>query len=168
MRRTMMAALLSLAAAMPLAAQAPGAMPPQGGPPMGPAMDGAAFLLAHTGELKLSDAQVTRLAAIARRTQEQREAMHASMMAAHQQMMAQGQGGQPNAAPRQDGHPDFAQHVQQMEQMREQAHAALRDALAVLTADQQATAFEMMAHHPEPRGGPHGGPGRPGADQHDR
>ena len=48
---------------------------------------------------------------------------------------------------------------QQMEQMHEQARADLRDALAVLTPDQQAMAFEMAAHH----GGPGGhGPGGPG------
>lgn len=42
--------------------------------------------------------------------------------------------------------------------MREQAHADLRDALAVLTADQQALAWELVAGGgPAGRGaGPHG------------
>jgi hypothetical protein len=54
-----------------------------------------------------------------------------------------------------------------MEQMHEQTRADLRDALAVLTPDQQAMAFEMAAHHRGPgdmrhRAGPggHGGADR--------
>jgi Spy/CpxP family protein refolding chaperone len=155
MRRMVMAALLGLAAgAVPLVAQGPGH---DGGPMAGPEMSPAGMLLAHTGELKLSDAQVTRLAAIARRSSERMEAMHASMMAMHQQMMAQHQAGQAGQ------HPDMAQVEQQMRQAHEQMHADLRDALSVLTPDQVATAFEMMAHH---AGGPHGGPHGPGGGGH--
>src|SRR5438552_17012766 len=40
---------------------------------------GAEFLLAHTGELQLTDAQVVRLAAIARRTEARRNAMRTSL-----------------------------------------------------------------------------------------
>ena len=41
--------------------------------------DPAQFLLAHTGELELTDAQVTRLAAIARRSAERRRALRVQM-----------------------------------------------------------------------------------------
>jgi len=47
-----------------------------GGPGGG---DVASFLLSHTGELKLSDQQVTRLAAIARRSADRRQAVMRSM-----------------------------------------------------------------------------------------
>src|ERR1041385_9457370 len=67
-----LAAILVAAAGPPLLAQGPGA--PGGSPPMGGmgpggagAGRGAAFLLAHTGDLELTDAQVVKLAAIARR-----------------------------------------------------------------------------------------------------
>src|SRR6478735_7461973 len=62
--------------------------PPSGTRPMpapGPGMMGRAGpdvaeqLLAHTGELKLSDQQVTRLAAIARRSADRRQGMRRSM-----------------------------------------------------------------------------------------
>ena len=65
--------------------------PPPGGSPagamiarpgLGPGGPGggiASMLLAHTGEFKLTDAQVTRLAGIARRTSDRHRAMRASM-----------------------------------------------------------------------------------------
>ncbi|MBV9108305.1 MAG: hypothetical protein JO306_02735 [Gemmatimonadetes bacterium] len=110
---------------------------PGGPPPMGPPPPPAAeIFLGHTGELKLTDAQVVRLAAIARRAAERREAQRPAA-----------------GAPR----PDEARMRQIHEQMREQGRAELRDALAVLTPDQQARAFEMMS-----RGPGHGGPGGPG------
>src|ERR1051325_1756136 len=67
-----LAVILIAVAGSPLLAQGPGA--PGGPPPMdgmrpggrGPGR-GAAFLLAHTGDLELTDAQVVKLAAIARR-----------------------------------------------------------------------------------------------------
>jgi len=101
---------------------------------MGPPPPAADLLLGHTGELKLSDPQVVRLAAISRRAAERRES----------QRPAAGQ------------QPDAARMRQQHEQMREQDRADLRDALAVLTADQQARAWEMMSMRHGP-GGPGGG-----------
>src|ERR1043165_9920227 len=67
-----LATLLIVGAVSHLLAQGPGApggRPPTGymGPGRGRAGHGAAFLLAHTGDLELTDAQVVKLAAIARR-----------------------------------------------------------------------------------------------------
>lgn len=107
----------------------------------------AGMLLAHTGELKLTDQQVTRLAAIARRTDDRHRAMRASMdsmmkahagmapAAMHEEMMKSG------GAP--------------MQKMHDQEMADVRDALAVLTIDQQAQAWMMRgrgaAAGPRPR-----------------
>jgi hypothetical protein len=100
----------------------------------------ADFLLGHTGELNLTDQQVVRLAAIARRAHEREQTMHRGMMAQHMGAdMAP-----PNAAA-------MERMRASMEQMHTAMRADLRDALAVLTPDQQATAWEMAA-----RG--HGGP----------
>jgi Spy/CpxP family protein refolding chaperone len=160
MRRSAFLPLLGLAlCAAPAAAQGadrmPGpAGPMHGGPGMmrgGPGPDPASMLLGATGRLKLSDAQVVRLAAIARRAAERHEAMRTRMQAAH--------AGAPNrqAAP---SEAEMQRMHQQMEQMHEQMRGDLRDALAVLTPDQQATAFEMVAHHASGRGAH--GPGNPG------
>jgi hypothetical protein len=130
MKRFPTLALLGLAlAAAPLAAQGPG---PQRGPGAG-ALHGAEFLLAHTGELRLTDQQVVRLAAIARRTAERREGMRAQMESRRPP--------QPGQMPSAE---DMQRMRQQMEQMRDQRRADLRDALAVLTPDQQAQAFELV------------------------
>src|SRR5689334_5469672 len=99
MRRSAFPALLGLAlCAAPLAAQqgadrtpGPGPVPDghgmmPGGPgmmPGGPGPDAAGMLLAATGRLRLTDAQVVRLAAIARRAEERHAAMRTSMQAAH-------------------------------------------------------------------------------------
>ena len=153
MRRSAILPLLALALAMPAAAQGPGAMPQRGpdggpgGPPMGPGPgpQAAEMLLAQTGELKLTDAQVVRLAAIARRAAERRQAMRASLEA-----------NRPAAGRQQPPSEAEMQRVRQaMEQAREQQRADLRDALAVLTPDQQAMAFERLAAHRGP-----GGPGQ--------
>jgi hypothetical protein len=170
MRRSAFLPLLGLAlCAAPAMAQGADRMPDGPGPmhgggpgmmPGGPGPDPAAMLLAATGRLRLTDAQVVRLAAITRRAEERRAAMQTSMQAAHA-----------DAAARQ-APPDaqMARMRQAMERMHEQARADLRDALAVLTPDQQAAAFEMVAHHAGGHGpgqhrmgpGGHGGPG--GAD----
>lgn len=170
MRRMASLALLGLAlASTSLSAQGPGPMPGRGGPgaPGGRAGAGAAsFLLANTGALELSDEQVVRLAGIARRAHERREALRAEMP------RAAAPGGE-RARPSEE---DVQRMRQRMEQVREQARADLRDALAVLTPDQQARAWEMMARRdggggrgvmrarrgPGMRGGP-GGPGMPRA-----
>ncbi|MDB4916172.1 MAG: hypothetical protein JWM95_3816 [Gemmatimonadetes bacterium] len=126
----------------------------QMGPPGGGGMDAVSMLLAHTGDLKLTDAQVTKLAAIARRTADRRKTMMLvvdSMRTANRPAGAQGNG--PDARPA----PSPAARAQ-MEKMRDAAHTDLRDAIAVLTPEQQAQGWEMMVQ----RGGGRGGPGRQG------
>jgi hypothetical protein len=143
MKRSAFLPLLGLAlCAAPVLAQGPGPGPMPGGHDMmmmreGPGPDAAGMLLAATGHLHLTDAQVVRLAAIARRAEERHAAMRTSMQAAHA-----------DAAARQ-APPDaeMARMRQAMEQLHQQMQADLRDALAVLTPDQQAMAFEMVAHH---------------------
>jgi hypothetical protein len=159
MRRIAFLSLLGLALAVPARAQGgPGPMPMHGAMPGGHEgmmmMHGgpspAEMLLAHTGELRLTDAQVVRLAAIARRAAERHQALHARMMAEHQ------------APGRQPSDADMQRMHQAMEQEHEQMRTDLRDALAVLTPDQQATAFEQLAAHVHGPGGMH--PMGPGAD----
>src|SRR3954468_12530107 len=104
------------------------------GAPMGPAMDIGSFLLSHTGELKLSDQQVTRLAAISRRAADRRDAMRRSMDSL---FAARGANRGDSARRGLAGPPPGA--AANGQQMREQMHADLREALSVLTPDQQAT-----------------------------
>jgi hypothetical protein len=179
-RASFVAALAAFVIAIPAAAQ--GQAPrggPDGGPPppdmqgpppperMGPPPSAADWVLGHTGELKLTDAQVVRLAAVARRAADRHDQMRAQFEARRGQMTP---GQPPSAADRQ-------RMQQAFEQEREQGRADLRDALSVLTPDQQARAWEMMARgHGGPRGemgpgrgprgmGPRGGPdGRDGPD----
>ena len=153
-------ALAAAAAGASAGAQAPTAMEGCGAP-------GAEMLLAQTGELGLSDAQVTRLAAIARRSAARRAAMRAT----HDSIRARFTPGT---------RPDSAMRRQLVERMRadaqrvrEQAHADRRDAIAVLTADQQARAWEMLSRRGGHRSAMRGSrgqrrgigarPGRPGA-----
>ena len=110
----------------------------------GPGMEGgrpgaAAMLLSQTADLKLSDAQVTRLAAIARRTAERRAANRGALDSLRVQMRPSAQGGAPQ------GPPAAARAF--MERVRTQEHEDLRDALSVLTPDQQAMAWERVARH---------------------
>lgn len=133
--------------AIPRPVQGPARRPMQG-PAAGLAGrgDAASMFLARTGELRLTDAQVTRLAAIARRAADRRRALRArvdSLRAAAPVANAPA-AGQPLRA--------------DLERMREQARADLRDALAVLTPDQQAQAWEAMAMR---RGMAGPGPNRP-------
>ena len=117
----------------------------------------ASMLLARTAELKLTDQQVTKLAAIARREGDRRTAMHAhmdSLMHTEQMQVTAGQ----QSAPR----PMMMMHDRDpmMDRMREQDHADLRDALGVLSIDQLADAWVMRGHGGGPwhvtykRGGP--------------
>lgn len=105
-------------------------------PPGGPAGDVGSFLLAHTAELKLTDQQVTRLAAIARRAGERREAAMRAMDSLATRGMRR------DSAGRGPGGPSPAMRAE-AERMRDQRHAELREALGVLTADQQAWAWEI-------------------------
>ncbi|MEO5816818.1 MAG: Spy/CpxP family protein refolding chaperone [Gemmatimonadaceae bacterium] len=119
--------------------------PPPGGmmgaPVGGPSMDVASRFLAQTGELKLTDQQVTRLAAIARRSAEHRQAMRASLDSMRPARL--GPPGAPRDSVRRQGPPPAALAL--ATRMRNQAHLDLRDALAVLNPDQLATAWGMMA-----------------------
>ncbi|HEX9108111.1 MAG TPA: hypothetical protein VF832_12800 [Longimicrobiales bacterium] len=163
--RTRVALLAGLGAAavlaLPLAAQQPGAGPMAPRMGMGPAgmgmiaagprAPGAEFLLAASGALKLSDQQVTRLAAIARRTAARREAVRASFDSLRAQRAP---GMRMDSAARRAAR--TGPLAQAFRNEREQTHADLRDALAVLTPDQLAQAWEMIAR----RGAR---PARPGA-----
>lgn len=134
-------AIVSLASATTALAQGP--VPPMAGGAQGRGPAGAPaaeMLLARTGELGLTDAQVVRLAAIARRAQTRRTSLRSSMDSARQRF----QPGQPadSAARRQ-----FRQRMQaDMQKARDAARADQRDAIAVLTADQQVKAWEMVAN----------------------
>jgi hypothetical protein len=101
--------------------------------------DAASMLLAHTGEFKLTDQQVTRLAAIARRSADRRT----SMMASIDSLRARRAAAPPSATGAPPVPPAEARAL--AEKMRDQMHADLRDAIAVLTPDQQAMGWEMMA-----------------------
>ena len=138
----------AMLAAVPALAQlpnggAPGGMPGMGGGPMGggAAAGGATMLLAHTGDLQLTDAQVVKLAAIARREGAQRLATRT--------MMDSVRGVRPLGSRRDSAGPVrnqvSAQLVTAMNRARDQRHADLRDALTVLTPDQQAQAWEMVS-----------------------
>jgi hypothetical protein len=105
--------------------------------------DPAQYLLAQTGELNLTDAQVTRLAAIARRSAERRRAFRAQMDSIRP---AQGFGRTgPDSAARAQMRQRFEQMRPAMQRLRDQSQADRRDAIAILTPDQQARAWERIA-----------------------
>jgi len=140
------ASALTLGAQQPRGQMGPGAMPGPGGmgARRGGAMDDPAqFLLAQTGELNLTDAQVTRLAAIARRTTERRRALRIQMDSLRTQRPPGG--GRPDSAQRARMRQSFEQMRPAMQRLRDQAQADRRDAIAVLTPDQQARAWERVA-----------------------
>lgn len=144
MQSVRIALLTSLVAGAPLAAQVPRAMPPGVGPEPGARSTArsAQFFLAHTGELQLTDQQVVRLAAIARRAETRRQALRATRDSLRSRMMAEPIPMDSAARiSRRRMMLDQARSV--MERAREQERAELRDALAVLTADQQARAWEI-------------------------
>lgn len=142
MRSIRALAVVSLVSATTAFAQGP--VPQMGGGPQGRGVrapaPAAQMLLARTGELGLSDAQVVRLAAIARRAESRRAGMRAAMDSARQRF-APGQNVD-TAARRQ-----FRQRMQaDLQKAQEAAHTDQRDAIAVLTADQQARAWDMVAN----------------------
>ena len=98
------------------------------------------MLLSHTAELKLTDAQVTRLAAIARRTDERHKAARATMDSVMKSHMAMSRTDR-DKMPMQDDAGMRAMH----ERMMAAERADVRDALAVLTVDQQADAWMMRS-----------------------
>lgn len=115
----------------------PGGMPARGpeGRPLAGARAAEQFL-ARVGALGLSDAQVTRLAAIARRSEARRVAQRAAMDSMRTRARAAPADSAARAARR-------ASMRATMERWREQNQADLRDALAVLTPDQQAKAWQL-------------------------
>ena len=148
--------LLVLAAAAQ--AQRPGDAPGPGDRPVFgmmagmPGRDGASpigatadFILAHTGDLALTDAQVVRLAAISRRTQARRKAF-ATRMDSARAAARPAPGDSSNASGRSRRPPGPS--ATELQQARDQMHADVRDAIAVLTPDQQATAWMMIAGGP--------------------
>ena len=163
--------LLVLAAAAQ--AQRPGDAPGPGDrPAFGmlagmPGRDGASpigatadFLLAHTGDLALTDAQVVRLAAISRRTEARRKAFAARLDSARS--AARPAPGDSSNAPGRGRRPP-GPSATQLQQARDQMHADVRDAIAVLTPDQQASAWMMIAGGPALGAMPRGPISRPPA-----
>ncbi len=141
MRRMITAAVAAcLVGVSALAAQP--AQRGQGGPMSGPLGNTAEFLLSQTGELRLTDAQVTRLAAIARRSAERRRATRERLDSLRPQL---GPGTMRDSATRARFRERADQMRPQMERLREQAEADRRDAIAILTPDQQAQAWERVA-----------------------
>ena len=152
MRRLLVGLLIASAAgAVSLSAQQPqGRGPVPGAMPFGPAA--AEMLLSQTGALQLTDVQVVRLAAIARRSEDRHRALRTRLDSLR-----------PRRAPGDSAarRARMAPPIDLFERERDASHADLRDALAVLTVDQQARAWEMMAARRGAIGriGPRGGPG---------
>jgi len=149
--------ILSVLTAATVQAQQPGFPPGSGGRPafgMMAAVPGgggaspvgatADFLLAHTGDLALTDAQVVRLAAISRRTEARRKAFVARMDSARAARPSPGDSAAAPGRGRRPAGPSSAE----MQQARDRMHTDVRDAIAVLTPDQQATAWMMIASRP--------------------
>jgi len=159
--------LFALLAAMALAPVGVGAQEPApalpvggpGGPGGGPPL-GAELLLANTGRLKLTDQQVVRLAAIARRAHQRREAARARTDSVRASAQAA-----PGVA--RDRRPLRGAEGGSPEEASAQARAELAEAIGVLTPEQQALAWEIVsgggrrgtrpdALPPGTRGGPGG------------
>jgi hypothetical protein len=108
-------------------------------------MDAASFFLGCTGELQLTDSQVTKLAGIARRAESREKAMRARMDSAMVAMKS-GDGSM------RDGAGMMMTMMMRMpmptDAERKAQHEDDREAFSVLTPDQLATAWEKMgAHH---------------------
>lgn len=155
-RRIRVLAILTMTAVSAAAQNQPPAqgmlpMPPMGGQrgnPAAGAMVGARaaqMLLARSAQLDLTDAQVTRLAGIARRAELRQRTMRTAMDSARTRFAQPGD----SIARRQ-----FAQKMPaDITKERDQARVDLRDAITVLTPDQQARAWEMNAARRAMRGG---------------
>jgi len=100
----------------------------------------AQHFLAHTAQLQLNDQQVTRLAAIARRAESRDQARRTAFDSLRARSMTSSADSATRAARRME----LANSMRTaMERARDERHADLRDALAVLNADQQARAWEL-------------------------
>jgi hypothetical protein len=126
-------ALLSLGVTSVATAQGPG-----GAPAPTRRAPAAQMLLSHVGELELTDAQVVRLAAIARRSEARRRSMRAALDSARTRFEAQPGDTAARRQFRQRMQSDFAR-------ADEQSRTDQRDAIAVLNADQQAKAWDLAA-----------------------
>ena len=113
------------------------------GPMHGPEGGLAAMMLAQTGELKLTDQQVTRLAAIARRGADRHRAMRGSldslMQAEHARVGTGGQTMAPHAMP------EAARAM--MQRAHDDERGDVRDALSVLSIDQLTDAVMLLHEH---------------------
>lgn len=102
----------------------------------------AQHFLAHTAQLQLNDQQVTRLAAIARRAESRDQARRVAFDSLRARSMTSAGDSATRAARRME----LANSMRTaMERARDERHADLRDALAVLNADQQARAWELRS-----------------------
>lgn len=125
-----LAAIVGLVAASSAAGQDP-ARTRTAAPPA------AELLLANVGTLQLTDAQVVRLAAIARRSQARRSALSSAFDSARSRFAQPGD----SVARRQ-----FRDRMRaDLDRALEQGRTEQRDALAVLNADQQAKAWSLVA-----------------------
>jgi hypothetical protein len=106
--------------------------------PGGPGAPAVNMLLGQTGPLQLTDAQVVRLAAIARRAEDRHRALRTRLDSLRPRRAP---GDRDSTARRQREMPP----TDLFEREREATHSDLRDALAVLSPDQQARAWEMIA-----------------------
>jgi hypothetical protein len=127
-------AFLSFAAALPAASVA--AQGPE--PSRGRGVPAPRLLLSNVGELELTDAQVVRLAAIARRSEMRRKALRASMDSARARYAQPGD----SIARRQ-----FRDRMRvDLDRALEQERVDQRDAIAVLNADQQVKAWQLVSN----------------------
>lgn len=162
---TRLVVALSLAAGATLAAQG---VPSAGAAPGATGFRGrgnassAKMLLANTAELDLTDAQVVKLAAIARRSEARRRSMRAAMDSGRARFERAPSDSAARRLFRDRMHQDLSRE-------REQASADQRDAIAVLTPDQQGRAWNLVSRRSAggARGFRRGGPGR-GFDRFDR
>lgn len=116
-------------------------------------MDAASMFLGCTGELQLTDSQVTRLAAIARRAETRQTALRARMDSAMVAMRST----DGSSMPRDGAMGEMMMTMMRMpmptDAERKAQHEDDRDAFSVLTPDQLATAWEKMAAHHAGAGG---------------
>lgn len=113
----------------------------------------AQVLLAHTGELELTDQQVVRLAAIARRAEARRREMRASMDSARARF-APGRTAPADSVARRQLRERMRVDLQRL---RDQQATDQRDAIAVLTPAQQARAWDLASSRGRDRGMRDGG-----------
>ena len=130
-RRYLSVLILSLGAASMLRAQGP--MPGGAGRP---GMPGVEMFLSQAGPLQLTDAQVVKLAAIARRADDRHRVLRTRLDSLRQRRAP----GDTTARRQREAPP-----IDLFEREREALHNDLRDALAILSPDQQARAWEMVA-----------------------